>query len=133
MKYSENIASAYEETSEVDGEHVEGVESHCGQWHVDNDDCNEQIVFEVMYDEENMSNEDWLKIKQEIQYIDNLLNVRGYLLEIMNDEESPTIVNVVDEIEKHVLDDVVDNVNTKTKVNRDEVFEAATTKLGAPT
>jgi hypothetical protein len=109
MKYSENIASAYEETSKVDGdgEHVEGVESHCGQWHVDNDDCNEQIVFEVMYDEENMSNEDWLKIKQEIQYIDNLLNVRGYLLEIMNDEESPTIVNVVDEIEKHVLDDVV--------------------------
>ena len=86
-----------------------------------------------MYDEENMSNEDWLNIKQEIQYIDNLLNVRGYLLEIMNDEEPPTIVNVVDEIEKHVLDDVVDNVNTKTKVNRDEVFEAATTELGAPT
>jgi hypothetical protein len=41
MKYSEKITSAYEETSEVDGEPVEGVESHCGQSHVDNDDCNE--------------------------------------------------------------------------------------------
>jgi hypothetical protein len=133
MKYSEKSASSYEETSEVDGEPVEDVESHCGQSHVDNDDCNEETVIEVMYDEENMSNEDWLKIKQEIQYIDNLLNVRGHLLEIMNDEESAAIVNVVEEIEKHVLDDVVDNVNTETKVNRDEVFEAATTELGAPT
>jgi hypothetical protein len=86
-----------------------------------------------MYDEENMSNEDWLKIQRKIKYIDNLLNVRGHMLEIMNDEESTAIVNVVDEIEKHVLDDVVDNVNTKTKVNRDEVFEAATKELGALT
>jgi hypothetical protein len=86
-----------------------------------------------MYDEENMSNEDWLKIKQEIQYIDNLLNVKGHMLEIMNDEESAAIVNVVEEIEKHVIDDVVDNINTETKVNRDEVFETATTELGAPT
>ena len=72
-----------------------------------------------MYDEENMSNEDWLKIKHAIQYIDNLLNVRGHLLEIMNDEQSAAIVNVVEEIENHVLDDVADNVNTETKVHRD--------------
>jgi hypothetical protein len=51
----------------------------------------------------------------------------------MNDEESATIVNVVEEIEKHVLYDVVDNVNTETKINRDEVFEAATIELGAST
>jgi hypothetical protein len=37
MKYSEKSASAYEETSEVDGEDVE---SHCAQSHVDNGDCN---------------------------------------------------------------------------------------------
>lgn len=43
MKYSEMSASAYEKTSEVDGEPVEGVESHCGQWHVDNDDCKEKM------------------------------------------------------------------------------------------
>ena len=67
MKYSEKSASAYEETFEVDGEHVE---TQCTQSHVDNDDCNEESVTEVMYDEENMSNEDWLKIKHEIQYID---------------------------------------------------------------
>jgi hypothetical protein len=132
MKYSETSASAYEETFEVDGEHVEDVEAHCGESDVNNDDCNEENVIEVMYDEENMSNEHWLKIKQGIQYIDNFLNVR-HLLETMNDEESIAIVNVVEEIEKHVLDDVVDNVNTKMKVNKDEVFEATTTNLGAPT
>jgi len=32
-----------------------------------------------------------------------------------------------------MLDDVVDNVHTETKVNRDEVFEATTIELGAPT
>jgi hypothetical protein len=31
----------------------------------------------------------------------------------MNNEESAMIVNVVEEIENHVLDDVVDNVNTE--------------------
>lgn len=51
----------------------------------------------------------------------------------MNDEESATIVKTVEEIEKHVLDDVIDNVHTETKINRDEVFEAAATELGAPT
>jgi hypothetical protein len=123
MKYSEKSASAYEETSEVDGEPVEDFEPHCGESHLDNDDYNEKTAIEVMYDEENMSNEDWLKIKQEIQYIDNFLNVRGHLLETMNDEESAAIVNIVEEIENHVLDDVVDNVNTET----------ATTELRAPT
>jgi hypothetical protein len=97
---------------------------------VDNDDYNEETLIEVMYNEKNMSNEDWLKIKQEIQYIDNLLNERGHLLEIMNDEESAAIVNVVEEIEKYGLDYVVDKVNTETKVNIDEVFEASTTKPG---
>jgi hypothetical protein len=109
-KYSQKIAFSYEETSEVDGEPVEDFEPHCGELHADNDDCNQETAIEAMYDEENMSNEDWLKIKREIQYIDNLLNVRGHLLEIMNDEESRPIVNVVEEIENHVFDDVVDNV-----------------------
>ena len=59
--------------------------------HMYNDDCMEETFIEVMYDEENMSNEDLLKIKQEIQYIDNFLNVRGHLLETMNDEESAAI------------------------------------------
>ena len=123
MKYCEKIAFADEETFEVDGEHVQDFEPHCGELHVDNDDCKEETIIEVMYDEENMSNEDWLKIKKGIQYIDNLLNVREYLFETINDEESAVIVNVVDKNENHVLNDVVINVNT----------EAATTELEAST
>lgn len=57
-------------------------------------------IVEVIYDEENLSNDDWFKIMQEKKLIDDLMNDKGHLLEIVTDDEFAVAMKT----EKVVLD-----------------------------
>ena len=61
---------------------------------------------EVLYDEEDLSNEEWLKIMQEKKLIDDLMNGKWHLLEIVNDDETAVPV----ETKRTILDNLEDDI-----------------------
>lgn len=71
---------------------------------------------EVIYDEDNLSDEEWFKIMQKKKLIDNLLNGR-HLLEIVNDGEYVIAM----ETKTIVLDNVVDSLHAEAE---DDICEA---------
>ena len=92
---SQNVEDIVKPTEVEPKQNVDG-EAHYHNSHVDDEFKDE--TDELMYDEENLSDEEWFKIMQEKKLIDNLLNGREHLLEIVNDDESAVAVenNVVD-------------------------------------
>ena len=64
---------------------------------------NKQVEGSMKYDEENLSNEDWLNIMQEMKLIHRLLNGRGHLFEIVNDEEYAKTVRETENVENYSI------------------------------